>query len=74
MRIRVRLFAPLDKDRFDERALAVAPGARIADLLKALHISVEEVGILVVNHRDATFDQALRDGDRVTLIPHIGGG
>ena len=39
-----------------------------------LQISPREVGIAVVNSKDAVYSQPLQDGDRVTLIPPIGGG
>ena len=42
--------------------------------MRLLEISVDEVGILVVNKRDATFDQKLKENDVLTLIPVIGGG
>jgi sulfur carrier protein ThiS len=46
----------------------------VLDLLATLAISADDVGVLIVNSRDATYRQRLTDGDRVTLIPAIGGG
>jgi len=43
-------------------------------LLDALGISIDDVGVLMVNRADGRFDQPLRNGDVVTLIPPIGGG
>jgi sulfur carrier protein ThiS len=49
-------------------------GARVSDLLAALGIGIDDVGVLMVNREDGRFDQELRDADRVTVIPLIGGG
>ena len=43
-------------------------------MLDYLGISEDEVGALVVDKRDATFDQELKEDSFVTIIPLIGGG
>lgn len=74
MDVEVSLFESL-KDRRPEGGRVPLPtGARVSDLLAALGIAVADVGILMVNREDGRFDQELRDGDRVTVIPPIGGG
>ena len=74
MDVEVSLFESL-KDRRPEGGRVTLPtGARVSDLLAALEIAVADVGILMVNREDGRFDQELRDGDRVTVIPPIGGG
>jgi molybdopterin synthase sulfur carrier subunit len=74
MDVEVSLFESL-KDRRPEGGRVTLPtGARVSDLLAALGIAVADVGILMVNREDGRFDQELRDGDRVTVIPPIGGG
>ena len=74
MFVEVELFATLQKGRFQKKAIQLQSGSRIKDLLTILDVSIEEVMILVVNKKDATFDQALNEGDTVTIIPPIGGG
>jgi len=44
------------------------------DLIHQLGISIENVGVLSVNGRQATFDQQLKSGDLIHIIPPIGGG
>jgi sulfur carrier protein ThiS len=74
MDVEVSLFESL-KDRRPEGGRVTLPtGAVVSDLLAALGIAVADVGILMVNREDGRFDQELRDGDRVTVIPPIGGG
>jgi len=72
--IEVSLFATLQKNRFQRAEIVLQDGADTRDLLEHLRISKKEVGILVVNQKDATFDQLLSNGDSVTIIPPIGGG
>ncbi len=74
MIVDVHLFATLRRNRFSRRGVDLPPGARIGDLLERLQIPIEEAGIVIVNQRDATLNTELTEGDRVTLMPHIGGG
>ena len=74
MLVDVELFATLRKDRLGKESVQIPDGSRVTDLLKLLKISADDVMILVVNHKDATFDQVLNEGDSVTIIPPIGGG
>lgn len=74
MDVEVRLFESLKKHQPDNGKLRLPAGARASDLITALGISADDVGILMVNRTDGRFDQLLQDGDVVTLIPPIGGG
>ncbi len=74
MEIDVKLFATFQKGRFARQQLTVPEKATVTDLLHLLNIAADDVGILVVNQRDATLKQSLTEGDRVTIIPVIGGG
>jgi molybdopterin converting factor small subunit len=74
MEISVKLFATLQKGRFESARINLDQKSSIADLLEKLHILPSDVGILVVNDRDATFNQTLHEDDAVTIIPAIGGG
>jgi sulfur carrier protein len=74
MDVEVRLFASLKKRQPESGKVSLASNARVGDLLEALGISMDEVGILMVNRADGCFDQLLKNGDVVTLIPPIGGG
>lgn len=74
MDVTVALYETLKKHYPEGGRVRLENGARIADLLSRLGISEDEVGILVVNRKDARFDQVLKDGDAVTIIPPMGGG
>ena len=74
MDVEVSLFESLKDRRPAGGRVTLPTGARVSDLLAALGIAVADVGILMVNREDGRFDQELRDGDRVTVIPPIGGG
>ncbi len=74
MEVDVSLFATFQSNRFQRSRIRLPEGATVLDLLTKLAISADEVGVLIVNSRDATYRQRLSDGDRVTLIPEIGGG
>ena len=74
MNVEVELFEPLKCRRPADGRVRLADGARVSDLLAALGIGVDAVGVLMVNRQDGRFDQELHDGERVTIIPLIGGG
>jgi sulfur carrier protein len=74
MDVEVRLFENLKKHLPADAKVRLAAGSRVTDLLEALGISTDDVGVLMVNRADGRFDQELQDGDVVTVIPPIGGG
>jgi len=75
MKVLVKHFAALKQDA-DQRPMEVDldTEAAVGDLLSKLGIEQDDIGILVVSGKQATFSQKLKDNDTVTLIPHIGGG
>ena len=70
----VQLTSTLRKGRFEKSEIYLPQGAKISGLLDYLGISEDEVGALIVDKRDATFDQELKEDSFVTIIPLIGGG
>ena len=74
MDVEVRLFESLKKHQPEGGKVRLAAGSRVSDLLDALAISTDDVGVLMVNRADGRFDQLLQNGDVVTVIPPIGGG
>ena len=70
----VRLFAGLRAGRFNRRAMDLADGTRLADLLGELGIPPEQVSLPLVNGRSAKLETPLAEGDVVSLFPAIGGG
>lgn len=75
MKVIVKRFATL-KPNADHGPIEIDldPGAVVSDLLSTLGIAQDEVGILIVSGKQATFGQVLKGNDLVTLIPPIGGG
>lgn len=79
MRIEVRLFSTLTAylppgAAGDSVALTVPAGATVRDIARSLSIPDGFPRLTVVNGRDASTDQALADGDIVTMFPPLVGG
>ncbi len=74
MEIKVRLFATLRENRDKELQLSLSEGVTPADIFVKLEIAKEDVAILLVNGRDGSPGQALKDGDVVSIFPPVGGG
>lgn len=74
MFVEVKLYATLQKNRFQKKRIQMQSGLNVTDLLNILEISTDDVGMLVINRKDATFHQQLNDGDTICIIPPIGGG
>lgn len=74
MQVEVHLFANLQLGRFARSHLELAPGATVDTLLEKLVIQRHEVEGVYINTKQATFQHQLKDNDRVTLLPFIGGG
>lgn len=75
MKVKVKHFATIKRaEDQDTLEIKLEPGATVIDLLTQLGIEKNDVGILVVDGKQATFDQKLQDKGHITIIPHIGGG
>ncbi len=74
MQVTVELFSYFRDNRFDTDKVDLPEGARVADLLTQLKINPVSVGVLMVNGNSGTQNDQLNMGDKVTLIPIIGGG
>jgi sulfur carrier protein ThiS len=74
MKVTVELFAYYRQGRFKRDTVGLPVDATVTDLLTRLEISRSEVGILIINGKSGTVRDRLEMGDRVTLIPIIGGG
>jgi molybdopterin converting factor small subunit len=80
VRITVRLLAsyrqylPDDHDEDAGYPFRVADGALVGDVLAALPIPPGDFYTFLVNGRHATHDQALHEGDLLSLFPAAGGG
>jgi molybdopterin converting factor small subunit len=74
MQVTVHLSSSLRLRRFDESNLECPTGSTARQVIQLLEIPESAVGILVVNDQHARLDEALKEGDRVRLLPPIGGG
>jgi len=74
MKVTVKLFASLRKDRFAAADLDYPEGATVGHILASLHITEEEAAIIFVNARHGGPDSPLKEGDLVAIFPPVGGG
>ncbi len=74
MQIDVTLYPPLTVGRFTRQAVAITDPATVAGLLAKVGIPQEQVASVYLNGQSCTFAQPLADGDRLTVLPYIGGG
>jgi len=74
-RVKVKYFGYLaDYAGGPEVEVDAPPGARVRDVVKLPpDVSIDDV-VILVNGRPARPDQELRDGDTVSVLPHISGG
>jgi molybdopterin converting factor small subunit len=56
------------------RSVALADGAAVGEICRALGIPAEKVKIVMVNGRSAELADRLAGGERVALFPPVGGG
>ena len=74
MQVEVRLFAAFRKGRFKTRAMDLADGTSLRDLLRELDIPEGKVTMPLVNGRHAELDTPLAADDVVAVFPAIAGG
>jgi sulfur carrier protein len=74
MKITVKLFASLRKDRFAVAELECDPGQNVRDVLVSLDIVESDAAILFINSRHAEPTSILNDGDALAIFPPVGGG
>ena len=72
MDVVVKQFINLLENR-NKRA-TLKEGSMAIELLEALDIPISDVGILLINDKQALLDQRLENGDSVIVIPPTGGG
>jgi len=74
MRITVRLFLSFRAGRFPAQTIECPAGATVAAVADDLALSDEEIGLVLINDRQADFTHQLADGDTLALFPVVGGG
>ncbi len=79
MRIRLKLFAGLralrpQDARTGGEDLDLPDGTTVAQALAKVKVPLDEAKIVLVNGRHAKFDTPLKEGDRLSVFPPVGGG
>ena len=77
MKITVELQAYLEQYAPNGQAVfehTLPDGATVQTLVRELNVPEEMTSVIVLNGRNADFDDALNEGDRVILIPPLAGG
>ena len=74
MKVTVKLFASLRKDRFAVDDFDYQEGAKVGHILASLNIPEEEAAIIFINSRHGEPDSLLKDGDLLAIFPPVGGG
>jgi molybdopterin converting factor small subunit len=80
LRITVRLLAsyrqylPAHSDELAGYTFEATEDARVGDVMAAQPIPADDFFTVLVNGRHATHDQALHEGDVLSVFPAVGGG
>ncbi len=77
MKVTVELQAYLEQYAPNGQAVfecTLPDGATVQTLVRELNVPEEMAGVIVLNGRNADFDDPLHEGDRVILIPPLSGG
>jgi sulfur-carrier protein len=72
--VTVKLFATFRAGRFDVERRTLEAGTTVADLVAALGIPEDEIGILLVRGRHADLGLVPGAGDTISIFPLVGGG
>jgi molybdopterin synthase sulfur carrier subunit len=74
VKVTVKLFASLRKDRFAVDERDYQDGATVGHVLASLNILSEQAAIIFINGRHAEPDSLLKEGDLLAIFPPVGGG
>jgi len=74
MKVEVRLFATFREGREKKYFFELSENSKVSDIIDILKIKKEEIGILLVNGRDADVKRELKDSDVAAIFPPVGGG
>jgi len=74
IRVTVKLFATLQKERFDVAEGEFPEGATVGDIVRSYGVPEKDVTLIFINGRHGGFDTVLSNGDTLSLFPPVGGG
>ena len=72
--IEVRFFATLRQGRGKITEVSAEEVSTAGDILRRFDIPEEEVSILLINGFHSKPEDAVKDGDIISLVPPVGGG
>ena len=74
MKAKIKLFATLQKGRFNISELELHDGTSISELIKILKIDEKDAAIIFINGIHGDMNSVIKEGDDVAIFPPIGGG
>ena len=74
MKARIKLFATLQKGRFNISDLELEEGTTVFDIIRMLNIDEKDAAIIFINGIHGGLDSVIKEGDDVAVFPPIGGG
>ena len=74
LKVEVRLFATFRNGRFKKTFMEFCNEVTPREILFGLGIELDDVAILLINGINGKFDTPLKDGDRISVFPPVGGG
>jgi sulfur-carrier protein len=72
--VTVKLFAFFRDNRFKVQDFIFEEGTTVQQVIEGFSISVEEVGVTMINGRHCQLDDCLSENDTLSIFPMIGGG
>ena len=74
MNIDVKLVGIFQIDKFKQKSCVYPTGTRAQDVFDDLQLPKQHLGIVLINGLHASSDTLLSEGDRLVLLPLLGGG
>lgn len=74
MQLTVKLFAYFRDNRFKQQVMDFPAGTTVQDIIEAVGVPVDEVGVTMINSRHCELQQVVTEGDQLAIFPAIGGG
>lgn len=74
MQLTVKLFAYFRDNRFKQQQMVFSADTTVEDIILALGVPLDEVGVTMINSRHCELNQVPQEGDQVAIFPAIGGG
>jgi len=74
MQLTVKLFAYFRDNRFKQQQMEFSADTTVEDIILALGVPLDEVGVTMINSRHCELKQVPQEGDQVAIFPAIGGG